>query len=145
MQANRRVDTRPELLVRSALHARGLRFRKDLRIDLPGIRVRPDVVFTRARLCIFVDGCFWHRCPVHASDPRANGAYWASKLSRNVERDRRGDAALQAAGWTVLRVWEHEDPEAVVEETLRALDSPRASSGHTGRTDEQGSVTTINL
>jgi DNA mismatch endonuclease (patch repair protein) len=121
MQANRRVDTRPERLVRSALHARGLRFRKDLRIDLPLARVRPDVVFTRARVCIFVDGCFWHRCPTHGSEPRAHSDYWAAKLRRNVERDRTADAALKAAGWKVMRAWEHEDPEAVADRVAAVL------------------------
>jgi DNA mismatch endonuclease (patch repair protein) len=65
-------------------------------------------MFSRVRLAVFVDGCFWHRCPEHGSDPRANGAWWRKKLDDNVARDRRNDAALRAAGWTVLRAWEHE-------------------------------------
>jgi DNA mismatch endonuclease (patch repair protein) len=72
------------------------------------LRVRPDVVFTGARVAVFVDGCFWHRCPIHGSDPKANSDYWAPKLRRNVVRDRRVDQALEAAGWRVVRVWEHE-------------------------------------
>ena len=115
MQANRRTDTTPELLLRSALHVRGLRFRKDYRIDLPTLRVRVDIAFPREHLAIFVDGCFWHRCPVHATDPRRNAAFWKQKLQRNVERDRTIDAALTLAGWRVIRSWEHELPDDVAE------------------------------
>jgi DNA mismatch endonuclease (patch repair protein) len=111
MLGNRRADTKPEVRLRSALHALGLRFRKDLPLRLPdGARARPDIVFTRARVVVHCHGCFWHRCPIHATNPRANADYWAPKLAANVERDERVDAALRAAGWTVIRVWEHEDP-----------------------------------
>lgn len=72
--------------------------------------MRPDVVFTARRICVFSDGCFWHRCPDHATNPKINSGYWRPKLDANFERDRRVDRALEAAGWTVLRVWEHEDP-----------------------------------
>jgi DNA mismatch endonuclease (patch repair protein) len=110
MRSNRRTDTRPELTLRSLLHRAGLRFRKDYRVDLAARRVRVDIAFPRQRLAIFIDGCFWHRCPEHATDPVINGGFWSQKLSRNVERDRQVDAALRGAGWTVLRFWEHEDP-----------------------------------
>ena len=106
-RANRRTDTKPELALRSALHARGLRFRKDYRLDLGAVRPRPDIVFTRARVAVFVDGCFWHSCPQHGGLPGSNTAYWGPKLARNVERDRLYDEALRVAGWTVVRVWEH--------------------------------------
>src|SRR5437764_852488 len=112
MLANRRVDTTPERRLRSQLHRLGLRFRKDLPVALGGRSVRPDVVFTRARVAVFVDGCFWHRCPEHFQMPRANREYWEPKLTRNVERDGEADAALQAAGWVVVRVWEHEAADA---------------------------------
>jgi DNA mismatch endonuclease (patch repair protein) len=121
MLANRRTDTKPELALRRALHRRGLRYRKDYRIDLPGHRVRADIVFTRARLAVFVDGCFWHRCPVHGTDPKSNAAYWAPKLRANVLRDLRTDAALAASGWSVVRVWEHEDPDDAAERVGRAI------------------------
>jgi DNA mismatch endonuclease (patch repair protein) len=107
MRANRRVDTGPEIRLRAALHARGLRFRKDFPVRATGHLVRPDVVFTRRRIAVFIDGCFWHRCPDHRTSPRANAAYWGPKLARNVERDRATDRALADAGWTVVRVWEH--------------------------------------
>lgn len=110
-KGNRRTDTKPEVALRSELHRRGLRFRKDHPIRVEGRRrIRPDVVFTRARIAVFVDGCFWHGCPDHQVVPKSNPDYWIPKLRRNVERDRAADAALAAEGWTVLRYWEHEDP-----------------------------------
>jgi DNA mismatch endonuclease, patch repair protein len=105
-----RRDTAPELLVRSALHRRGLRFRVQRPLDFDRRR-RADIVFARERVAVFVDGCFWHRCPDHATFPRANAKFWEDKLQRNVDRDRDTDARLAAAGWTVIRVWEHERPE----------------------------------
>lgn len=110
MLANRRVDTKPEVALRSALHRLGMRFRKDVPIDLPSMRVRPDVAFGRVRVAVYCDGCFWHCCPLHATSPKANADYWRSKLAANVRRDREADRALAAAGWRVIRVWEHENP-----------------------------------
>jgi DNA mismatch endonuclease (patch repair protein) len=113
MRANRRVDTTPELALRSELHRLGLRFRKDLPLMLEKRRVRPDLAFTRSKVAVFVDGCFWHRCPDHGQLPRANRNYWEPKLARNVERDQEADAALREAGWTALRFFEHVSaPEA---------------------------------
>jgi DNA mismatch endonuclease, patch repair protein len=123
MRRNPRRDTKPEVAVRSALHARGLRFRKDLPLRLPDRVVRPDVVFTRARVALFVDGCFWHRCPLHGNMPRANSKYWEPKLSRNVARDRQVDRALGEAGWQVVRTWEHEAPEEAAERVVQLLRS----------------------
>lgn len=119
MQAQRRRDTVPELALRSQLHCKGLRFRVD-RVVLPGIRRRADVVFARARVAVFVDGCFWHACPQHATRPRANADWWAEKLAANERRDRDTDQRLDAAGWRVVRVWEHEDMAAAAEQ-IRAL------------------------
>jgi DNA mismatch endonuclease (patch repair protein) len=123
MRRNLKTDSGPEAKVRSRLHRRGRRFRKHLAIRTRDRMVRPDIVSTRARLAVFVDGCFWHCCPEHGNQPRANTDYWRPKLERNVARDRAVDAALACTGWTVLRAWEHEDPEAVadrVEEALRS-------------------------
>jgi DNA mismatch endonuclease, patch repair protein len=121
MRANRRRDTKPELTLRRALHAQGYRYRKDYRLDLAGTRVRPDIAFTARRVAVFVDGCFWHCCPQHGSQPASNTWYWKPKLARNVERDRAADAALTAAGWSVVRVWEHESLEAAVAAVVAAL------------------------
>jgi len=130
-KANVRKDTKPEVALRSELHRRGFRFRKDLLVRFEGGRVRPDVVFTKAKVAAFVDGCFWHCCPVHGRIPKANPAYWVPKLKANVERDRRVDAQLRADGWTVVRVWEHEPVEDAadhVERVLRAPPSTRKAS-----------------
>lgn len=108
-KGNRRADTKPEGRLRSDLHRRGLRFRKDLLVRAGGVKVHPDVVFTKARVAVFVDGCFWHGCPEHQVVPKSNRDYWVPKLRRNVERDRAAEDALAAEGWTVVRVWEHED------------------------------------
>jgi DNA mismatch endonuclease, patch repair protein len=109
MRAIRRRDTKPEKALRSLLHRNGHRFRVDLGVRTSSGLVRPDVAFTRARLAVFVDGCYWHRCPEHGRVPAVNATYWGPKLARNVERDRANTAALEGGGWTVLRFWEHED------------------------------------
>jgi DNA mismatch endonuclease, patch repair protein len=122
MAAIKRTDTGPERRVRSELHRRGLRFRKDLRLRLDGINPRPDIVFTRRKVAVFIDGCFWHACPEHSSPPKNNQGYWGPKLQTNVERDRRYDTALRNADWLVVRVWEHEDVESVVVKVEEALE-----------------------
>lgn len=124
MLGNRGRDTRPEVALRSALHRRGLRFRKHAR-PLPGLRCLPDVVFAPARVAVFVDGCFWHRCPDHGTSPRANAAYWGPKLDRNVARDRLVDGALHAAGWATVRVWEHDDPQSAADRIVALVTSRR--------------------
>lgn len=115
-KANRRRDTKAETLLRSALHARGLRFRKDFSIRLPGLRVRADVVFTRRRVAVFVDGCFWHCCPEHGRVPKSNLDYWEPKLRANVDRDARVTESLTEAGWVVRRFWEHVEPAVAADE-----------------------------
>ncbi|WP_310244614.1 very short patch repair endonuclease [Microbacterium sp. BE35] len=122
MRSNRGRDTGPERAVRTILHAEGFRYRVDF-APLGGRR-RADIVFTRPRVAIFIDGCFWHCCPAHGTQPRQNADYWLPKLRRNVERDRETDASLRDAGWTVLRFWEHEDPSEIarqISETLQAV------------------------
>lgn len=114
MQGNRGRDTRPELALRRAAHALGLRYRVGVR-PLPGFRRTADLVFPRAQIAVFLDGCFWHGCETHHTIAATNAGYWAEKVVRNRERDRETDRALADAGWAVLRVWEHEDPvEAAV-------------------------------
>lgn len=106
MSRQARRDTAPELALRRELHRRGLRYRVDH--PLPGMpRRRADLLFPRAKVAVFVDGCFWHSCPIHGTKPANNEAWWAQKLRRNVERDRETNAHLQAEGWVVLRFWEH--------------------------------------
>jgi len=126
MAAIKRADTKPELALRSALHARGRRYRKDLRLDLGAVKPRPDIVFTRARVAVFVDGCFWHCCPEHSKPPSQNTGYWVPKLARNVERDRLYDSALTDAGWTVVRIWEHTALDEAVNAVEAAIDQSLA-------------------
>ena len=121
MRRNPRRGTKPETALRSELHRRGLRFRKDFPVRTELRVVRPDVVFTRARLAVFVDGCFWHVCPIHGNHPRMNRAYWAPKLARNVERDRAVDKALTEESWRIVRAWEHEDPKDAADRVEAAL------------------------
>lgn len=115
-------DTGPELLLRRELHRLGLRYRVDH--ALPGMpRRRADVLFTRAKVAVFVDGCFWHGCPQHKTAPATNAAWWSAKLARNIERDRDTDGHLSSLGWTVLRVWEHENMQqgaADIERVVRS-------------------------
>ncbi|MEV0401944.1 very short patch repair endonuclease [Actinoallomurus sp. NPDC050550] len=114
MQSNKGRDTRPELALRRAAHALGLRYRVSVR-PLPSVRRTADLVFTRAKIAVFLDGCFWHGCPEHHTVSKTNADYWAEKVVRNRERDLETDRLLAEAGWRVLRVWEHEDPaEAAV-------------------------------
>lgn len=116
------MDTRPELAVRRELHRRGRRYRVQVRIETDEMRCRPDIVFTRAKLVVFVDGCRWHCCPLHFKPPKTNAGYWSAKFARNMARDRRNDEALKAAGWRVLRLWEHESTQEAVARIEAALD-----------------------
>jgi DNA mismatch endonuclease (patch repair protein) len=109
MRVQRRADTSPEIKLRRTLHARGLRFR--LGVKVPGSRRRTiDIAFGSAKVAVFVDGCFWHACPVHSVPVKNNSTWWADKLKSNVARDRSTDEMLREQGWAVVRVWEHEDP-----------------------------------
>jgi DNA mismatch endonuclease (patch repair protein) len=129
MRAIRRTGTKPEAGLRSALHRLGYRFRKDFRLLAAGVYVRPDIVFTRRRVAVFVDGCFWHACPDHGREPTRNQGYWAPKLRRTVERDARATRVLGETGWTVVRVWEHEPLDAAVDAVVTALrDGPTQPS-----------------
>ncbi|WP_332839646.1 very short patch repair endonuclease [Brevibacterium yomogidense] len=124
MQANRRRDTAPELKIRRILHARGLRYRVDF---APGEdrRRKADIVFTRARIVVFVDGCFWHGCPKHFIAPKSNPEYWGPKIGANRRRDAETTERLQVAGWTVLRFWEHEDPDEASKAIIAAWSQQR--------------------
>ena len=123
MSLQARRDTQPELALRRALHARGYRYRVDW--ALPGMpRRRADIAFPRRRVAIFVDGCFWHSCPVHKTAPANNSQWWAQKLAKNVSRDRETDEYLRDLGWTVLRFWEHEPVDDVLRRVEDMLQRP---------------------
>ncbi|MDO8147491.1 very short patch repair endonuclease [Isoptericola sp. b515] len=124
MSAARRRDTKPEVDVRRLLHAQGLRYRVAYRV--PGKPRRTiDIAFTRAKVAVFLDGCFWHGCPEHGTLPQANGAWWAEKLRANHDRDLDTTAHLEGEGWLVLRFWEHESPTAVADTIAAAVRSRR--------------------
>ncbi|MEW1701148.1 DNA mismatch endonuclease Vsr [Streptomyces sp. NPDC091278] len=114
MLGNRGRDTGPELRIRSILHRKGLRYRVSAP-PVPGVRRTADLVFTRAKVAVFVDGRFWHECPDHYRPARANSAFWGEEKERNRAKDEATDEILAQAGWAVVRVWEHEAPEAAAE------------------------------
>jgi len=115
-----RRDTRPELELRRELHARGMRYRIDIAPD-PGLRGRADILFRSARVAVYVDGCFWHSCPAHGVLPKGNRDWWRAKLKATVLRDRTTETALRHLGWTVVRVWEHEEPVSAADRVETAI------------------------
>lgn len=128
MRRVRQRDTDIEVRLRSVLHRRGLRFFVD-RAPIAGMRSRADIVFPRARVAVYVDGCFWHGCPEHGTWPKSNEAWWREKLKANERRDRACDESLADAGWVSCRVWAHEEPEQAanrIAEFVRA----RATGAH---------------
>ena len=130
MQGNKSRDTTPELSVRRILHAAGFRYRVAYR-PVPTLRRTADIVFTKQRVAVFVDGCYWHACPEHGTVARSNANYWSAKLKRNVDRDIDTTARLEKSGWTVLRFWEHEDPTAVADRVISAV------RGHPARVGDE--------
>lgn len=120
-----RSDTGPEVELRRALHRLGLRFR----VNLKGLPGTPDVAFTRARIAVFVDGCFWHRCPQHGVVPKSNRQWWSDKLQANVERDHRKDAELESLGWLPVHIWEHDDPASAASRIAGLWKQRRGADG----------------
>jgi DNA mismatch endonuclease, patch repair protein len=118
MKAAKSKDTAPEKALRSAIHSRGLRYSIDIR-PLKELNRRADIVFRSAKVAIFVDGCFWHGCPIHGTQSKSNAEFWRIKIKQNRERDADTNKKLKEAGWVVIRVWEHEDP---IEESLLISD-----------------------
>jgi DNA mismatch endonuclease (patch repair protein) len=139
MSRQRRRDTQAEKLVRQLLHARGVRYRVDARPE-PDLRCKADIVWRALRLIVFIDGCFWHACPDHATRPRANSEWWAKKLDENVRRDRRTDSELAERGWTVLRFWEHEAPATVADAICAQLGQLRGAAAESGQANASAEV-----
>ena len=126
MSRQARRDTVPEVAVRKLLHASGYRYRLNERVPhMP--RRTIDIAFTRAKIAVFMDGCFWHGCPDHATQPKANADWWRRKLDTNMARDAETTAHLVAEGWTVLRFWEHQPPIEVAKVVEEAVDRERAA------------------
>ncbi|MGQ4351715.1 very short patch repair endonuclease [Streptomyces drozdowiczii] len=128
-QASR--DTAPEVAVRKLLHASGYRYRLNERVPHMSRRTI-DIAFTRAKVAVFLDGCFWHGCPEHATQPKSNAEWWRQKLERNMARDAETTAHLVAEGWTVLRFWEHQAPVQVADTVAEVVDREK-SARRTGR------------
>ncbi|BCB81197.1 very short patch repair endonuclease [Phytohabitans flavus] len=127
MSRQRRRDTGPELAIRKLLHARGFRYR--VAWPIPDMRRRTiDIAFTRARVAVFIDGCFWHGCPQHRTLPASNTEWWSRKLATNTARDAVTAAHLADLGWTVVRVWEHESAVEAVERIVARMRSVAASA-----------------
>jgi len=127
MQANKGRDTGPERALRSAAHALGLRYRVSTR-PIPRLRRTADMVFPRARVAVFLDGCFWHGCPDHHTKAATNSRFWADKVESNRQRDADTDKQLTDAGWLVVRVWEHEDPVAAAHRIVKIFETRRSLS-----------------
>ena len=128
MQSNRSRDTKPELALRSAVHALGLRYRVAAK-PLAGLRRTADLVFPTAKVAVFLDGCFWHGCPEHSTRPRANAEWWTTKLQANASRDADTTQYLQTMGWIVIRVWEHPDPSQAAQQIGLGLSSRTQPGG----------------
>ncbi|MFC7673274.1 very short patch repair endonuclease [Mycolicibacterium sp. GCM10028919] len=127
MRSNKGRDTKPERALRSAVHALGLRYRVSVR-PLRDVRRTADLVFTRVRVAVFLDGCFWHGCPEHHTIAATNAVFWAEKVETNRARDRDTDRRLADAGWAVVRVWEHEDIGSAAERIRGVVLARRADS-----------------
>lgn len=122
MRRQKRRDTGCEMAVRRLLHSAGVRYRVDFR-PFQDQRFRADIGWKGRKLAVFIDGCFWHGCPIHGNIPKSNAAWWIEKFRANADRDRRTDETLRLRGWAVLRFWEHEPPEEVAATILERLRS----------------------
>lgn len=134
MRRQRERDTAPEIALRKELWRRGLRYRLHMR-PVPGLRRLADIVFPSSHVAVFVDGCFWHGCPKHGTKPKSNISFWAEKLRMNIERDKDTNRILRRSGWTVIRVWEHEDPVTAARRIERVV---RSGGRHLSRGNEKG-------
>lgn len=125
MQAQRTRDTGPEMAVRRIIHNAGLRYRID-RAPVPGMRRRADMIFSPAKVAVYIDGCFWHMCPIHGRIPQRNSLWWEQKLRRNRTKDEEADRILKEARWVSVRVWEHEDPNIAAAAIIALVKERRA-------------------
>ena len=126
MQGNHGRDTKAEIAVRQLVHAQGLRYRVNARPEAD-LRRTADLLFTRVRVAVFIDGCYWHGCPEHFVMPTTNPDYWSTKIGRNQARDLETTSQLEERGWLVLRFWEHEAPSSVAERIGKLVQARRAA------------------
>ena len=120
MKAAKQRDTVPEKSLRSALHKMSLRYRVNSR-PIKALNRTADVVFRSAKVAVFVDGCFWHGCPIHGTQAKANAEFWKQKIAANQERDADTARQLKIAGWRVIRIWEHENPSVAARRICRII------------------------
>lgn len=120
MKAAKPRDTAPEKSLRSEMYKSGLRYRVDIR-PIKKLNRRADIVFRSAKVAVFVDGCFWHGCPKHGTQAKANATFWKNKIKRNQERDAETNQLLKRAEWKVIRVWEHENTKKVSEKIQKIV------------------------
>lgn len=125
MRRVRQKNTSAEWALRHELHALGLRYRTHVPVVVKPRRVA-DVAFSGIRIAVFVDGCFWHGCPTHATWPKQNAEFWRAKIVANRARDRDTDARLRADGWRVVRVWEHETPHLAASRIAKVVRARKA-------------------
>lgn len=130
MKATRGRDTAPEMALRRELHRQGYRYFVDRRIS-PGLRTRPDIIFSRSRVAVYVDGCFWHGCPTHGTEAQNNAEFWSTKIVENRRRDQRNAQLLSDEGWCVIRAWEHEPPHEVAARIIAVVEERRLTRGGT--------------
>lgn len=128
MRANKGSGTQPEMAIRSMLHGLGYRYRVNFRVQAGHRKCRPDIVFTKAKLVVFIDGCFWHHCPQHGKVPKSNINFWQQKFERNRVRDQKDTEALTSHGWKVLRLWEHTGTAEAVQSIIMALSPTQGAS-----------------
>lgn len=130
LQRQAQRNTKPEIALRRSLHRSGLRYLVDAPLPLTGVRRRADLLFRGSKVAVFVDGCYWHACPIHATKPRQNADWWSAKFAANVARDRDTDRRMAEVGWAVVRVWEHEDPHDAAEHVRSVV---RGRTDHSDR------------
>lgn len=120
MSRIRAKNTSPEVKLRKLLYAEGIRGYR-IHCNIPG---KPDIVFTKKKIAVFIDGCFWHKCPVCFQEPATRKEFWMKKIQSNIDRDERVNKQLKEDGWTVIRIWEHEirkEPDSAVKKVIRML------------------------
>ena len=126
MSCIRGKDTKPEIMLRKELFKRGYRY--SLKHKFKGLNFTPDMVMVSRKICVFVDGCFWHKCPECYKRPKSNKDYWERKIERNIQRDKEQNEFLKSKGWNVIRVWEHEILKTLDQTLRRIMDEIKKDS-----------------
>ncbi|MFD0355120.1 very short patch repair endonuclease [Streptomyces sp. NPDC127110] len=139
MSSQKSRNTGVEMALRRLLHAEGLRYRVHRR-PVRQVRREADIVFGPTRVAVFVDGCFWHGCPEHATWPKRNAEFWRAKIEGNGARDRDTDRKLAESGWLAVRVWEHETAESAAARVRAIVEARRTELGVRARKRRGGTA-----